>query len=242
VKQKGGDYSFYSKESYWESRFANHLKNNSTYNYLNVKFEDLKPLLDMVIKAHESVLEIGCGNAPLLGPMRDSGHHGKLLGVDISKSAIEQVGVCHDGTVDYQVMDTNCLSLSNASFDHAIDKGLFDALLLSDDNHNLISQTFKEVSRVLDGGGSCIIISHRSPYDSDEDIGGIALFQKLVIPALLQGDTTCGQWQIDVHSPSPESEYHVWIMSNRTGRKTRATAKQKCAVWDGAIQLHRYDE
>jgi hypothetical protein len=92
----------YSSEKYWNDRYI--AGGNHTWYY---EYEDLEPLLSDLVGRRDTVVEIGCGDAPLLTGMaaardRDRGTYGdeetaeekevsdgRLIGVDFSRAIID---------------------------------------------------------------------------------------------------------------------------------------------------------
>jgi hypothetical protein len=69
----------YSEKKYWEKRY----QEKAGYHEWYCNFENLKPLLEEIIVENDSVLEIGCGDSPLLTGLLSSGHSGELHGIHI---------------------------------------------------------------------------------------------------------------------------------------------------------------
>lgn len=84
----------YSSEKYWDDRYM--AGGNHTWYY---EYDDLKPLLDECCGPQDTVVEIGCGDSPLLTGMaadRDKNRQqykdavfGRLMGIDFSKTIID---------------------------------------------------------------------------------------------------------------------------------------------------------
>jgi ubiquinone/menaquinone biosynthesis C-methylase UbiE len=73
----------YASSEYWDKRYESKEFHEWYYSY-----DDLKPILDGVLTSTSSVLEIGCGDAPLLTGMCQSGHEGELHCIDFSPTII----------------------------------------------------------------------------------------------------------------------------------------------------------
>jgi hypothetical protein len=69
----------YSEKEYWEKRY----QEKAGYHEWYCNFDNLKPLFEEIIVENDAVLEIGCGDSPLLTGLLSSGHSGELHGIHI---------------------------------------------------------------------------------------------------------------------------------------------------------------
>ena len=225
LKEKVG----YSSQEYWESRYQEPAGFHEWY----CSYENLQPLLVSCISSDDSVLEIGCGDSPLLTGMVTAGHTGKLHAIDFSKSIITKVvndQLKNDtalNRVEYLEMDARNLSYEEGSWDSVIDKGTLDAMLC-DKSTGLINgkALISEACRVLrKSKGTLIFISHIQVETSEFD----DWMQNCVLPVL--DEYRSFLWKVEAHvgsassaNGSSESESPtVYIITSKPRRFTRGS-------------------
>lgn len=149
----------YGDEEYWDDRYRSNINHTWYFEYVT-----LKPLLQRVLKKVDSVLEIGCGDAPLCEGIVNDDHKGVVFGIDFSRKIIDDLNSKQKiptslrptsnssvtsssssvSKVSYQYMDARKLTFDSNSFDVLIDKGTCDAML-SDPNQNKAFRNVKEI-------------------------------------------------------------------------------------------------
>jgi precorrin-6B methylase 2 len=213
----------YSSQEYWESRYQAPEGFHEWY----CSYENLKPLLEMHVSPSDSVLEIGCGDSPLVTGMLSGGHTGKLHAIDFSESIIRKViddqtkSGASSGTIKYLEMDARKLIYESDSWDAIIDKGTLDAMLC-DKKTGLTNarELTSEACRVLQkSSGILVFISHIQVETAEFN----DWMQSCVLPVL--DDHRSYLWTVEAHTGrgrvgTTESPT-VFIISSKTRRFTR---------------------
>ena len=213
----------YSSKDYWESRY----QEVGGFHEWYFSYDNLQPLLVNHISADDSVLEIGCGDSPLLTGMLASGHIGKLHAIDFSKSIIEKVVEDQSKVaplsagITYLEMDARSLIYDEETWDRVIDKGTMDAMLCDKvtgfaNGRALMS----EACRVLrKASGTVVFISHIQPDTAEFH----DWMQKCLLPVL--DEYRSSLWKIEAHVCSTEESGSptVYIITSKTRRFTRGS-------------------
>lgn len=158
----------YASSSYWDNRYANNEFHEWYYSY-----DDLKPILHEVMARTQNenakVLEIGCGDAPLLTSLQAEKHKGELHCIDFSKTIIDSLIRDHASAreatkkskhsshenenyngVTFTEMDARKMSYASNTFDIVIDKGTCDAMFCDKKKgKQQVKQIIQEAVRVL---------------------------------------------------------------------------------------------
>jgi EEF1A lysine methyltransferase 4 len=247
--------SSYSEATYWNERNDQNVLHEWYYSY-----DHLRPLLQQTIRqdrpliadAPEIILEIGCGDAPLIrGILDDEEIHGTFIGIDFSRSVIESLNhhkaqeSLRLGTpsatlnrLQYELMDARHLSFGNETIHYILEKGTIDAMLCSDDWTENLKLIFGEMCRVLRVDGSIVWISHLN-YDSEECQ---EILETILMPILSEDHQRV--WNIHIHcaeDAEEESEREeeegegeqatpgatVYIITSRERRVTRSLNQKK---------------
>ena len=198
-------------------------------------FETLRPLVELCLVDKKSILEIGCGDSPLIekiaSMITDQQVH--LAAIDFSRIIIDELENAQSNKttnkVHYQFMDARKLQYTNQTFDFIIEKGTIDAALcekvLGFDN---VKQILKESFRVLKPEGKLMIISHISFY-SDEFS---ELYGKCILPALVEFPEK--SFVLDIHMIGMIQEglsyASVYIFTCNKRPKTRAVTNLKSSL------------
>lgn len=172
-----------------------------------------------------SVLEVGCGDAPLGQDLATSiqefgSKNGsnpskiikKVVCLDYSKNVIDtmkqeqeqQQEQSKEKTipVHYEVGDARKLSYENESFEVILEKGTLDAMLSDSDGQGQTNcrKIVSECARVLTIGGYIIIISHLNAQVES----GLAWLNDVIVPGLRASGKF--EWLIEVHGSEIEIE------------------------------------
>ncbi len=215
----------YDSKSYWDSRYV---KPNGFEWYYS--FDILEPLLTNLLTKEfsGSVLEIGCGDKPLLeGFVAHFPSSGSLLGIDYAQNVIDLlVKAGHDKSIKYQQMDARRTNIASDSLDFVMDKGTMDAMLAAKDRDQAFSNAskiFREVVRTMKSESRYMIVSHIEA-DSEQFH---ELMQEVILPALDAKRTVL--WDIVAHEVSSNSAHResgkgrgtVYIISSKLRKFTR---------------------
>lgn len=165
-----------------------------------------------------SVLEVGCGDAPLGQDLANSIEEYAIRNRRESSTLIKKV-ICSDyskNVIDtmkreqkqkqlqskmkgipilYEVDDARNLCYDNQSFEIILEKGTLDAMLSDSDGHGQKNcrKIVSECSRVLTIGGYLIIISHLNAQVES----GLEWLNNVIVPGLRA--TGNFEWLIEVH-------------------------------------------
>jgi SAM-dependent methyltransferase len=190
----------YSSKSYWEDRYEKKDGSSSHEWYFN--FEKLQPILNNLITKESSILEIGCGDVPLLKDLSPH-HEGNLQAIDFSSKVIDdlRLKLIPDEKVKYGTMDARELRFEDSFFDVVIDKGTMDAMLCDEgEGFANVYRIMAESCRVLRDSGPIMLISHVQ-VESEEFS---EVMQNSILPALQEKKSV--QWRIVAHVVEVEDE------------------------------------
>ena len=237
----------YSSKSYWDKRYVSEdLAGHEWY----FEYDTLRPLLATLLPKtmgdEWAVLEIGCGDVPLLPKLVEDPHFdgARAIGIDFAPSAVRKVRLRERerrrkqrGTVAYEQADARSLSFNAMSFDLCLDKGTIDAMMCSDEEgRSNVRSICEEASRVLRPGGAFVIVSHMNPT-ADE---GMCFLQECLFPALLE-DSAVFAFEVGVHfdDAAQETGPFVYAVSKIERRMTRSVVRGEIHT-DIPLRLHSY--
>ena len=173
-------------------------------------------------RSPRSVLEIGCGDAPLGEELCRSIHEIQEKTKIDAKKIAERI-ICFDYSmacidllednqkakksehglqVEYKVHDARDLPYNNKEFDVIIDKGTLDAML-SDKVHGTKNcvKIISEAARTLAINGYILIVSHLNANGPE----GLSWVNEVLTTGLKDGDGECS-WRIEVHGNDAEED------------------------------------
>ena len=218
----------YQSKSYWSKRYENPEGFHEWY----CDYAALEPLLEPLISSRDAmVLELGCGDAPLLVGLRDRRDHNAacLHALDFAATIIdklegEQAALAPGKRLVYRAADARKLPYADNTVDMIVEKGTVDAMLCGKRGSGFtnVRSILSEAFRVLkaDVPTALVVVSHMQ-VESDD----FALFlQKCVVPAL--GDSgAASAWTIEAHVQADTAAAHatVYIFKSRPRRTTRAS-------------------
>mmetsp|Transcript_30612 Transcript_30612/g.78136 ORF Transcript_30612/g.78136 Transcript_30612/m.78136 type:complete len:604 (-) Transcript_30612:311-2122(-) len=166
----------YADPSYWDKRYK---LQPSQFDWF-YGWCALRKLVKAMLPRNKKLLQIGCGNSNLQEGMAEAGFH--VVNVDISQVVVDhmreraqQQGLQQN--LEYLVADCRDMhQFSECHFGGALDKGTVDALLCSKDGVDSVHRMFQETARVLQPGGTFLIITlgdpaHRLPLVCRPDYG-----------------------------------------------------------------------
>jgi len=168
----------YGSASYWDERYASMDDEYDWYQDYSTLKDFLMPY--MIDKSAE-VLIPGCGSSTLGASLYNHGYK-NITNIDVSQVVINQMSdrYCDKEEMEFNVMDAREMSLMpDGCFDVVIDKGLFDALLCSENRGANIKQLLSELFRVLKPGGVYLLISHGAPASRMQHITTRSQFQSI---------------------------------------------------------------
>lgn len=157
--QRDGPSGGYSSASTWESRYEEQEGTfdwYATYKELRSVFQEFCPPAPDL-----DVLMLGCGNSAFSAELYEAGYQ-QIVNVDIAEAAIKKMQEKFaDLAMQWRVMDATAMSLEDASFDLAVDKGTLDAMMHGGTSgQGLAMDMTAEVWRILRPGGLFLLISH----------------------------------------------------------------------------------
>ena len=195
------------------------------------------------------ILEIGCGDRPIVGDLVADAHfHGaRAVAIDYAPSVIRKLRRdarvekgCGGGqatALSYEQADARALRYDAGSFDLVLDKGTIDAMMCSDDaGFSNALQICAEAARVLKGGGVFVMVSHQNPTG----VEGSGFLHDSLLPALLE-QPAAWSWDISVHfeeAPSKSGPF-VYIVRKTRRRLTRAVHRGEASE-SVPLRLHSY--
>lgn len=222
-----GDRDYASKE-YWERRYRGEGGADVADEWYYT-FADLLPVLERVIRHKESasIIEVGCGDQPLLPSLRRSGWQGRLLCVDFSSECIkilEQKEKQNPLGVEYLIADGRNLESTGVapeSFGYLLDKGCMDAMLSDSD----ITRSMENCRKLLHNyceavhvGGSCIIVSHLHEGDDGFD----SWLRDCVMPVLSEASRSGNRWFLKVYATEDSPNLFI-ITKAKSSRRLNST-------------------
>jgi ubiquinone/menaquinone biosynthesis C-methylase UbiE len=213
----------YGSQQFWDQRYRESKEECEWYYSLEV----LAPILSAAgLMSPSRVLEIGCGDAPLLTGM--SAHEGRLVGIDFSGEVVarlkQEADMAEGSHVEFLQMDARKLSFDDNSFDFVIDKGTTDAMLCGKSGPRNIRRIFSEVVRVLSPGGCFVLVSHME-FSSDEMQG---LISSVILP-ILDNDRTL-RWALHAYEAEEGKAATVYTFQCKRKRFTRSMLEQPCSL------------
>jgi EEF1A lysine methyltransferase 4 len=149
----------YGDQSYWDERYSRNP--DDAFEWLQ-SWKALKPLLDLSTDAE--ILNVGCGNAPLVQDMYDDGYR-NITSVDTSPVVIQQQTMKHADKeeVEFSIMDATALEFPDECFDTVLDKSTMDAVLCGKSGSEGATEMVREAFRVLKSGGTYVVVSYGVP-------------------------------------------------------------------------------
>lgn len=153
-------YPDFGLKEYWDNRYKIDKKPYDWY----FEWSRISPLLKKYIKDKSDVLVIGCGNSTMSYDLISDGFK-NVISIDISAVVIKQMQQTYkkQRKLKWQVMDASALDFFDNSFDIVFDKGTIDAIICHPNGAEKVSQTLKEVFRVLKTNGKFVVITFESP-------------------------------------------------------------------------------
>lgn len=223
----------YSSEKYWDERY----QTGGIIHEWYYNFDTILPIIQSVISFQKDnrVLELGCGDHPLINSFKTLEEELQLYAIDFSPSIINILNEKKEG-ISYLTMDARKMDFENDFFDMIIEKGTLDAMLSTSKIESGISNAVKIISeavRVLKLNGHFIIVSHISPDTEEFDL----LLNEIFFPAL--GSKSTVNWKITVHSVKEEDYGTVYVLSSTPRKITRNMAKSSGVV---SLEVLEYDD
>lgn len=153
-------YPDFSLKEYWDNRYK---KDPKPYDWY-FEWSRISPLLKKYIKEKNDALVIGCGNSTMSNDLISEGFK-NVTNIDISPVVIKQMQKAYKGQkkLKWQVMDASALDFFDNTFDIVFDKGTIDAIVCHPNGTEKVSETLKEVYRVLKTNGKFVVITFESP-------------------------------------------------------------------------------
>ena len=169
----------YGSKEYWDKRYSKCEAQRATDDETNewlLSYADIRGILAaaMPLGKDSRVLDVGCGNSKLLPDLRDNGHSGELVGIDISGISVART-VCGGKDIQVEEVDaTTAYTVFGAdAFEVVLDKSTIDAMLCDDtDGMTTVRSYAQQVSGLLCVGGCFFVVSHNHPegrHRSDDE-------------------------------------------------------------------------
>lgn len=152
----------YFLPEYWEERYK---KDKEVYEWYQ-KWDQLKFILIPEFLNRDSALDIGCGNSRIPFELVNEGFQ-KVVGMDISKTVIDQNKQRHSNIKNLEFVVGDVLSMNELfddnSFDFIFDKGTMDCLMSSFPTSKKVPAMIAEIFRILKPNGVFIEVSYGTP-------------------------------------------------------------------------------
>lgn len=118
----------------------------------------------------DNILVLGCGNSRLSEELYEEGYK-TITNIDFSTKVISQMeercgAKCKE--MKWKVMDVLDMKDFNSEFNIILDKGTLDSVLCGDNSVPNANKMVNEVFRVLQSGGTYIVISYADPDHRDK--------------------------------------------------------------------------
>ena len=201
------DNSLYANPIWWDDEYKK-CKKEDIYEWFTGSFdEDLMNLIYSLIPSKDSqIINLGCGISKIQEVIYDHGYK-NITNIDISPKCIELCKESDTRGMKWLVCDAlKSLPFPNNSFDFAIDKGTFDALIteradkwtIGDDVYEDAAQYFRQVYNALKPGGVFIQITFGQPH-----------FRKRLF------EQEEFDWKVNVHTLQPKRSFHFFVYECR---------------------------
>jgi SAM-dependent methyltransferase len=243
----------YGSNTYWIERYAKRQATDDETSEWLIAAAQLGPLLSEMLPRDAAVLDVGCGNSPLVFDLlRDSihGENSRALAVDIAPVAIqdmtdEQRARIRRGEASARRVALLCADLTQppagwleenrSAYDASIDKSTTDGMLCDTRRGaQRVRALYGVVGAVLRPAAKAVIVSWRAPED------GLAWLLDVVLGGLRSAETPHSEvfsWSLDIHSLCVDDEEasadahanappppHVYLLSRRPRRVSRRIA------------------
>lgn len=200
----GGDYA---SKQYWNQRYADGSIEHEWY----YSYELLEPIVreSRLWKSSDCVLEVGCGDKPLIHGFLNLGlNENNLIGIDYSKPVIDMLKAQQQSgkfpkNIQLEDLDACDMHYDDNFFDFICEKGTMDAILSDSQPSRGIRNSVRmisEIVRVMKSDGIFLLVSHIQ-IDSDE-------FEVLTNDILMPSLATKGDvhWKIEAHVVNQSTE------------------------------------
>uniref|UniRef100_A0A7S1B136 Methyltransferase type 11 domain-containing protein n=1 Tax=Noctiluca scintillans TaxID=2966 RepID=A0A7S1B136_NOCSC len=150
----------YGKTEYWEERYTRDPEPFDWYQ----RWAGLKDTFAEYVQPHQNILMLGAGNSRLSEEMYEENYH-NITNIDISPVCVKamQEKYRDKSGMSYQQMDARAMDLPDGRFDVVIDKATLDSVLCGEGSTHNAQKMLTEVSRVLNGKGVYLAVSHGQP-------------------------------------------------------------------------------
>jgi SAM-dependent methyltransferase len=263
----------YSSKEYWEKRYLTEEEKGHEWYF---DYETLKPLVNELVptpcydQSGWSVLEIGCGDKPLLPDLIQDDNFSDMesaVAIDYAPALVRQLRLeererlvalaAEEKTssalsssspalplgVKYEQADARALGYATASFDLVLDKGTIDAMMCSEDEgFDNARRICSEAARVLKVGGCFVVVSHMAPLGHE----GSAFVNESLMPALRSQPSSSGLFDVGVHFSEDSAEKGPFVYAvKKSARKATRSAKRAKTIGEDTsaeipLRLHEY--
>lgn len=150
----------YGRPEYWDERYT---KDSEPFDWYQ-RYEGIKSVLDRYVQPTHKVLMTGAGNSRLSEELYEN-QVKNITNIDISEVCVNHMKNKHEDKqeMQWQKMDVRTLEFADNTFDVVIDKGTLDSVLCGEGSTGNCNKMCREISRVLKGGGTYIVISYGQP-------------------------------------------------------------------------------
>jgi len=156
----------YASKEFWGSHYETQTRLSNLYDWFCFPQEAYKVFSRFLPKKETTkVLEMGCGNSPILKVLEDKRNFVDLTGADFCQTVITELQKTPGSKIKYEVQDAKSTTFLSETFDVIISKGLLDAIdcgrdcEVGADNFEEIVDVAEEMHRILKFRGIWIIIT-----------------------------------------------------------------------------------
>jgi SAM-dependent methyltransferase len=193
----------YAQPSWWESEYQK-CKDGDVYEWFTGGSDliFLQKLIERIPPSTKTILNLGCGISHLQDAIYDAGFQ-DITNVDVSATCIELMAKSDTRGMKWQIANLlEPFPFASNSFDFVLDKGTLDALITDradkwepeEDVYETAAIYFREIARVLNGGGIFLQISFGQPHFRRR------LFEREEF-----------HWDVQVHTLNPTHSFHFFM-------------------------------
>lgn len=229
----------YHSQKYWNDRY----QTADGYHEWYFDFDCIEPIFSEHVTSRDAViLELGCGDAPLITAMQQNHNPACLHAIDFSDTIIaklnnEQASVPISKRVSFTVEDARNLSFGDNTYDIIIEKGTIDAMLCDKrKGFANVKSIMKEACRLMkkDVPTAFMMMSHMQAESAEF----ASFIERSFLPALEECKST-NRWVIEAHTQAASTHAVVYIISSLPRRVTRS-ATQPFTTVSVDVQIHSH--
>ncbi|GBF91023.1 methyltransferase [Raphidocelis subcapitata] len=148
----------YGDADYWDERYRREPVCFDWYQ----GYAGLEPIISRHLSPDAPVLHVGAGTSVLQEAMVKEGGFARIVNLDVSKVAVDQMAARHRGLpqLEYKLGDVRALTDADGAFGGVLDKGALDAILCGPNAAANSAAALRECCRVLRPGGCFVLVTY----------------------------------------------------------------------------------